>query len=122
MKITRELISNFLDAFNHHNLEAGMSFFADDCVFLTHSGSEIHGTKIEGREQVYQAFNKALTAMPDANWKLLECWINDNVAIVHWLFTGTDTAGKHTEVCGVDILKFSAMKIIEKNAFRKQRM
>ena len=122
MTITCDLITRFLDAFNRHNLEEGMSFFAEDCVFLTHSGNEKHGSKIEGKQQVHTAFAAALEAMPDAHWEMIDCWIHDDVAIVHWLFTGTDAEGEHTEVYGVDILTFFEMKIMKKNAFRKDRV
>ena len=60
MTVTRDLITHFLDAFNRHNLEEGMSFFAEDCVFLTHSGDEAYGSKIEGKQQVHTAFATAL--------------------------------------------------------------
>ena len=60
--------------------------------------------------------------MPDAHWQLIDCWITHDVATVHWLFTGTQAAGECTEVYGVDILTFHETKIVEKNAFRKERI
>ncbi|WP_198413777.1 nuclear transport factor 2 family protein [Cryobacterium sp. TMT2-15-1] len=32
-KVTRDVLNNFLDAFNRHDLDAIMGYFADDCVF-----------------------------------------------------------------------------------------
>ena len=35
---TVELLKGFLDAFNRHDLDAIMGFFADDCVFCMPRG------------------------------------------------------------------------------------
>ena len=37
-QVSVELLEGFLDAFNRHDLDAIMGFFADDCVFYMPRG------------------------------------------------------------------------------------
>ena len=37
--VTLEILKGFLDAFNRHDLDAIMDYFADDCVFYMPRGS-----------------------------------------------------------------------------------
>ncbi|MFN8447926.1 MAG: nuclear transport factor 2 family protein [Anaerolineae bacterium] len=50
--VTVETLKAFLDAFNRHDLDAIMSFFADDCVFYLPRGSEPWGTRFVGQDAV----------------------------------------------------------------------
>ena len=121
MSITKQDVQRAFDAFNRHDIDAVMEFFHDECVFFTHLGEEEFGNKIEGKKEITKAFSTTFANIPDANWRLDDCLISENVGVTQWLFSGTDTEGNHTRVCGVDMLEFKDDKIIVKNAFRKQR-
>ena len=43
-EVTTEVLQAFADAWNRHDIDALMSFMADDCVFESSAGPEICGT------------------------------------------------------------------------------
>jgi ketosteroid isomerase-like protein len=47
-QVTEALLKEFLDAFNRHDLDSIMEFFADDCVFYMPRGSGSRGNRFTG--------------------------------------------------------------------------
>jgi len=43
--VTAELLKAFLDAFNRHDLDAIMTYFADECVFYMPRGASPRGER-----------------------------------------------------------------------------
>ena len=52
MSDIRKALIGICDAFNAHDLDRIMSFFANDCVLEMPRGTEPWGTRCEGREAV----------------------------------------------------------------------
>src|SRR5213078_1658622 len=50
--VTIKELQAFGEAWNRHDVDAIMTFMADDCVFETTAGKEVCGTRYEGRERV----------------------------------------------------------------------
>ena len=55
MTITVETMKQVLDAFNRHDLDAIMEFFAEDCSFDFPRGPEPWGQRFVGKAQVREA-------------------------------------------------------------------
>src|SRR4051812_14121197 len=51
-KTATSVLEGFLDAFNAHDVDAIMSFFAEDCVLDMPRGPSPGGRRLVGREQV----------------------------------------------------------------------
>ena len=49
-----EILKQFLEAFNRHDLDAIMEFFTDDCSMDMPRGSDPWGRRLIGKEQVWQ--------------------------------------------------------------------
>jgi ketosteroid isomerase-like protein len=47
--VTVELLKEFLDAFNRHDLDTIMDFFADDCVFYMPRAAGPRGDRFVGK-------------------------------------------------------------------------
>ncbi len=62
--VTRELLEEFLQAFNNHDLDAIMSFFAEDCVFYMPRGEKPRGDKFEGKTDVRAGLAKRFDCIP----------------------------------------------------------
>src|SRR5262245_31812125 len=62
---TRELAAFFDNGWNSHDVDALMTFMADDCVFEGATGPEVCGTRYKGREPVRAAFAQIFAAIPD---------------------------------------------------------
>jgi steroid delta-isomerase-like uncharacterized protein len=117
--VTVELMKSFLDAFNRHDLDAIMEFFADDCVFYMPRGSGPRGDKFTGKSEVRAGLAKRFEGIPDVHYGDDRHWACGHFGVSEWTITGTTVAGKRVEVRGVDLLEFDGGKITRKDAFWK---
>ncbi len=117
--VTREILKGFLEAFNRHDLNAIMDYFADDCVFYMPRGASPRGEKYVGKDRVRAGLAKRFEGIPDVHYENDQHWVGDNFGVSEWTLTGTSTSGKLIEVRGVDLLEFSQGKIIRKDSFWK---
>lgn len=118
-QVTVELLTGFLDAFNRHDLDAIMSFFADDCVFYQPRGSTPRGDVYRGKDNVRDGLAKRFTGLPDVHYGEDRHWACDDFGVSEWTLTGTSVAGHRVEVRGVDLLEFVDAKIVRKDSFWK---
>ena len=116
-----ETLQSFNDAWNRHDIDALMSFMADDCVFETAGGPEAYGSRFIGKENVRKAFSAAWQNFPDAKWINGRHFVCGDRGVSEWTFTGTAADGRRIDVNGVDIFTFRDGKILVKNVFRKDR-
>ena len=120
MSATRELLDAFADAFSRHDLDTVMEMMTDDCIFKTASGEGAEGKRIVGKENVREAFEATLAAMPDAQWNDAEHIIDGDRACTRWRFTCTLPDGTKVEKYGCDLLQLRDGKIWKKDTYRKQ--
>ena len=118
---TMKVLVGFANAFNAHDVNAILSFMANDCVFLASAGPDVHGEKFEGKEAVKKAFEDVFKTFPDAHWGNVTYFIAGNRTVTEWLFTGTRADGSRVEVTGCDLCTFRDGKIVLKNSYRKNR-
>lgn len=119
--ITPDDLAALFDAFNRHDIDAVMSYFAEDCVFDAVGGNEVHGTRHDGAEAIAKAFSATFAAMPDARWDHHGHLVQGNTALSQWTFSGTNGDGSRIEAEGADIFRVRDGKLVHKQAFRKQR-
>ncbi len=119
--VTRELLAGFLAAFNNHDLDAIMGFFADDCVFYMPRGAAPRGDRFAGKNEVRAGLAKRFEGIPDVHYGDDRHWVcGDDFGVSEWTLTGTSTTGMKLEVRGIDLLEFDgAGKVIRKDSFWK---
>lgn len=67
--VTQATLKSFLEAFNHHNLDAIMEYFADDCVlYLPRGSSPAGGTQFEGKAEVRKGLATRFEGLPDVHY------------------------------------------------------
>ena len=120
-QITVATLAAFSAAWNRHDIDALMSYMTDDCVFQTAAGPDACGTRHVGTEAVRAAFESAWLNFPDAKWINDRHFVQQDLGISEWTFTGTAADGTRVEADGVDIFTFKDGKIQMKNVFRKNR-
>lgn len=129
-----EILKDFSNAWNAHDLDRLMSFMSNDCEFYSVGGSELLGKSWIGPEQVREGFSQAFITFPDAQWldpvhfvaATDETSPSSPRAITESTFVGTRTTAEgeklRTEARMVDVFTFNEFgKIRIKNAFRKDR-
>jgi len=114
-----ELLKDFLNAFNHHDLDSIMDYFADDCVFYMPRGATPRGDRYIGKADVRAGLAKRFSGIPDVHYGEDQHWACGNFGVSEWTLTGTSLSGQHIKVRGVDLLEFSEGKITRKDSFWK---
>ena len=107
------------DAFNRHDLDAIMAFFADDAVFESPRGPEPHGRRFSGKAAVREGLAARFTGIPDVHYGDDDHFVADDRGASEWTLTGTTTDGTRLEVRGCDLWTFRDGLVTKKDSFWK---
>jgi ketosteroid isomerase-like protein len=119
--VDAQMLADFAAAWNRHDIDALMSFMADDCEFHAVAGPEPMGRSFVGREAVREGFALAWATFPDAAWVDGEHFVAGDRGVSESTFRGTRSDGTRIEARMVDVFTFRDGRIAVKNAFRKDR-
>lgn len=117
--VTVETLAAIADAFNRHDLDDIMSYFAEDCVLEMPRGPEPWGSRLVGLEQVRQGLASRFEGLPDAHYGDDRHWVCGDFGVSEWLLTGTTPAGDKLRVRGCDHWTFRAGKVVKKDSYWK---
>jgi steroid delta-isomerase-like uncharacterized protein len=117
--VTYELLKGFLEAFNRHDLDAIMDYFAEDCVFHMPRGAAPRGDRYVGKDEVRAGLAKRFEGIPDVHYGEDQHRLCGDFGVSEWTLTGTSVSGQRIEVRGVDLLEFAGGKITRKDSFWK---
>ena len=117
--VSNELLKGFLEAFNCHDLDSIMGYFADNCVFYMPRGTTPRGDQYIGKDAVREGLAKRFEGIPDVHYGDDQHWVCGDFGVSEWTLTGTSLSGQHIEVRGVDLLEFDQGKITRKDSFWK---
>ena len=118
-RVTVEVLKAFLDAFNRHDLDDIMEFFADECVFYMPRGAGPRGDRFVGKAEVRAGLAKRFEGIPDVHYGEDTHWAGGNFGVSEWTLTGTSTSGERIVVRGLDLLEFAGGRITRKDSFWK---
>ena len=116
---TIDVLKRFLDAFNQHDLDSIMSYFAEDCVFYMPRGAGPRGDRYVGKRDVRAGLAKRFEGIPNVHYGDERHWACGDLGVSEWTLTGTSVLGKSLEVRGGDLLEFVGGKITRKDSFWK---
>ena len=117
--VTQATLKSILDAFNRHDLDAIMEYFADDCVLYLPRGSSPRGARFEGKAEVRRGLATRFAGLPDVHYGDDRHWAYGDFGVSEWTITGTTPSGQRIEARGVDLLEFRQGKIVRKDSFWK---
>jgi len=118
-KPSTTVLEEFLGAFNAHDVDAVMSFFAEDCVLDMPRGPAPGGTHLVGREQVHRGIQARLDGIPDIHYGDDHHWTCGDRGVSTWTIRGTLPTGERIEVRGCDLLEFTDGRISRKDSYWK---
>src|SRR5436309_2109823 len=75
----RAKLTEICDAFNAHDLDRIMSFFADDCVLEMPRGNKPYGSRFEGKQNVRQGLAARFEGLPDVHYGNAEHFVDWNL-------------------------------------------
>jgi ketosteroid isomerase-like protein len=110
-----------LAAFNAHDLDRIMSFFADDCILEMPRGPDPWGARYIGAAAVKEGLRSRLTGIPDVQYTNDTHFIAGDIGVSQWTLRGTTTDGETIEVRGCDFFTFANGRIVKKDSYWKIR-
>jgi ketosteroid isomerase-like protein len=114
-----ETLQHLLDAFNRHDVDAVMAFFAEDVVMEMPRGSEPWGARFEGKAAVRDGIASRFAGIPDVRYSDDRHFLWGTRGVSEWLLTGTTTAGERIAVRGCDLWEFRDDLIVRKDSYWK---
>lgn len=108
-----------LDAFNAHDLDKVMSYFADDCSLDMPRGPEPWGHRCIGKPAVREGLAGRFKGLPDVHYGEARHWGNETMVVSEWLLTGTRPDGEPVKVRGCDHYEFRSGKVVRKDSYWK---
>jgi ketosteroid isomerase-like protein len=117
----RSTLLELCAAFNAHDLDRIMAFFADDCVLEMPRGSEPWGSRFEGKRNVREALATRFEGLPDVHYGNDEHFVDAaaGTGMSKWTLTGTTPAGDQVEVRGCDFYTFRDGLVVRKDSYWK---
>ena len=117
--VSEATLRAIVDAFNAHDLDAIMEFFADDCSLDMPRGPEPWGQRVFGKAAVREALATRFKGLPDVHYGDDRHWFSGNLGVSEWLLTGTTPAGRQVRVRGCDHWEFRDGKVLRKDSYWK---
>lgn len=117
----RSTLTELCAAFNAHDVDRIMAFFAEDCILEMPRGTKPWGSRFEGRRNVRAALSTRFEGLPDVHYGDDEHFVDlvSETGISKWTLTGTNRDGIRVEVRGCDFYTFRDGKVIRKDSYWK---
>ncbi len=116
---SQDMLKQILEAFNSHDLNAIMGFFAEDCSLDMPRGPDPWGRRLIGKAQVREGVVSRFAGIPDVHYGDDRHWACDDRGVSEWTLTGTTTSGTRVEVRGCDLWEFRDGKVVRKDSYWK---
>lgn len=113
------ILERLADAFNAHDLDRIMEFFAEDCSLDMPRGTQPWGTRYQGKPEVRRGLASRFDMVPDVHYGDLRHFATQSMGVSEWLLTGTLRSGKQIEVRGCDHYEFRDGKVVRKDSYWK---
>ena len=106
-------------AFNAHDIDGVMEFFAEECSLDLPRGPDPHGSRHVGHEEVRRGIMTRFETTPDVHYADVENFAAGNTGMSKWLLTGTTGSGEKVRVRGCDFYTFEDGKVTRKDSYWK---
>lgn len=117
----RERLIGLCDAFNAHDLDRIMAFFAEDCVLEMPRGREPYGTRYVGKDATRAGLATRFEGLPDVHYGDEVHYVDERAqtGMTKWRLTGTMRDGRRIEVNGCDFYGFRDGLVVTKDSYWK---
>jgi taurine dehydrogenase small subunit len=118
--VTTELLDAIQDAFNRHDVDAILSYFAEDCEWLMARGPNApEGRRCRGKAEIGQVLSERYKHIPDMRWVDMRHWIFGDKALSEWTVKGTADDGTSLNLLGCDLWEFRDGRVTKKDTYWK---
>ena len=116
---TFKLLDQIGAAFARHDIDAMVSYFADDGEFVNAMGPDPPGTCYKGHGEIRGYFEGLFDRVEDVQWEKTDIRVVDDKAYAEWHRRATLKSGETQDWLGVDIYTFANGKIAKKDTYIK---
>ncbi len=117
--VTVALLERIGDAFNSHDVDRIMGFFAEESVFDNAKGPDVHGQRIAGKAAIRAAFDGLMERCPDIRWIAVDNRVAGDKGFSEWRRQCTGADGQSEDWLGLDIFTFRGGLIARKDSYFK---
>jgi ketosteroid isomerase-like protein len=117
--VTVETLKKIAGAFNRHDVDAVMEFFAEDCSMDLPRGPDPWGRRCVGKAAVREGVASRFAGLPDVHYGDDRHWVSGDLGVSEWLLTGTTPDGVEVRVRGCDHWEFRGAKVVRKDSYWK---
>jgi ketosteroid isomerase-like protein len=118
-EVTVQTLKQLVIAFNAHDLDRVMDFFAEDCILQMPRGPEPWGQRYIGKSEVRKGLSTRFEGLPDIHYADDQHWVAGDRGFSKWTLTGTTREGRKLRVLGCDLFEFRHGKIVSKDSYWK---
>ena len=121
-KVTIELLDAIQDAFNRHDVDGILSYFAEDCEWLMARGPDPWEAKrLHGKPAIAEVLSSRYAAIPDMRWTDMSHFISPDgsKACSEWTVKGTPKGGEPINWLGCDVWTFANGSVKKKDTYWK---
>ncbi len=114
---------SFMEAWTTHDIDRLTSLFAEDCLYEEISS----GRKYVNKKGIAGYANGSIAGIPDTKFETVSIIANENMAMVEWIWKGTNTVGwpsmglpptdKYFELRGVSVMEIENGHIIRNSDY-----
>ena len=113
------ILESLAEAFNDHDLDRIMAFFAEDCSLDMPRGSSPWGTRYAGKAAVRAGLQTRFEMLPDVHYGDVRHFATDQMGVSEWLVTGTLRSGQAIAARGCDHYEIREGKVVRKDSYWK---
>jgi ketosteroid isomerase-like protein len=114
------VLQRVMDAFNQHDVETIAAHLADDCVMESPRGTDIWGTRLQGRDRMCALFAERFAAIPDVSYTDDTHFVSGDRGLSEFTTAGTNPDGTTFRQRACDVWTFDADgKLSRKDSFWK---
>lgn len=114
-----QVLAEFGDAYNRHDVDAIMALMSPECEFLSFAGPETCGERFIGWRAVRARVADGLRELPGARWIGARHHVVQDRGFSEWTFTMPLPDGGEVQRDGIDVFAFDGLRIVSKSTFQK---
>lgn len=121
-EITIELLDAIQGAFNKHDVDAILSWFAEDCEWVMARGPDPwEGKRLRGKAEIAEVLSARYEVIPDMRWVDISHFIapDGTKACSEWTVMGTPKTGEPINWLGCDVWTFANGLVTKKDTYWK---
>jgi steroid delta-isomerase-like uncharacterized protein len=89
IQINESIANSFIEYLNAHDVDRFTALFAENCLYEEVAPGRTYKT----REKLAIYIGSTISGIPDTRFETINVLANDSIAVIEWIWKGTNTVG-----------------------------